>query len=153
MGRKTFIRRIVVFLCLQFAINQALWAQQNNCIFKEPLLIIDFGAGKDIKDINQSPLPKYNRVFNDCPADGNYSFVSHTSECFRGDWHTFNQDHTLNDKDGKMMLVNASETGGVFLNITINGLEGRNNLSIFSKYGKRVYNQGWMSTFTTLYQY
>ena len=88
------------------------------------MLIIDFGAGIDAEDINKSPLPKYRHVFNTCPIDGHYSFVSYTSDCFNGDWHTFNEDHTPNDKDGNMMLVNANETGGVFFNITINGLKG-----------------------------
>jgi len=125
MRQKTFIQEIGLFLWLQFVINQALYAQQNNCTFKDPLLIIDFGAGKDVKDINQSPPPKYNRVFDECPIDGNYSFVSYSSDCFGGDWHTFVQDHTPNDKDGKMMLVNANPTGGVFLNTTINGMKGK----------------------------
>jgi hypothetical protein len=124
MRQKTFIRRIVLLSWLQFAINPVLWSQKNDCTFKEPLLIIDFGSGKNVKDINQFPLPKYNCVFNECPIDGNYSFVSHMSNCFNGDWHTFNQDHTSNDKDGKMMLVNANETGGLFFNITINDLKG-----------------------------
>ena len=53
MRQKTFIQEIGLFLWLQFVINQALYAQQNNCTFKDPLLIIDFGAGKDAKDINQ----------------------------------------------------------------------------------------------------
>jgi hypothetical protein len=123
MRHKIFIQRIGLSLWLQFAISHALYAQQNNCTFKEPVVVINFGAGKDVKDINQSSLPKYNRVFDECPIDGNYSLVSYTSNCFSGDWHTFTEDHTLNDRDGKMMLVNANETGGVFLNTTIDGLK------------------------------
>jgi hypothetical protein len=125
MRQKTFIQRIGLFLWLQFAISHVLCAQQNNCNFKEPVVVIDFGSGKNVKDINQSLLPKYNRVFDECPIDGNYSLVSYTSNCFSDDWHTFTEDHTLNDRDGKMMLVNANETGGVFLNTTINGLKGK----------------------------
>jgi hypothetical protein len=124
MRLKTFTRITILFLWLHIGINQALLAQQNNCTFKEPFLIINFGVGKNVRDINQFPLPKYNRVLNNCPPDGNYSFVSYTSDCFAGDWHTFNQDHTMNGKAGNMMLVNASETGGVFLNTIFNGLKG-----------------------------
>jgi hypothetical protein len=117
--------KTILSLCLSLTITQALLPQVNNCTFKKPFLIIDFGAGKDVKDINQSPLLKYNRVFDACPPDGNYSFVSHTSNCFNHDWHTFNQDHTSKNKDGNMMLVNANETGGVFLNTTIVNLKGK----------------------------
>lgn len=124
MRQKTFTEKIILFLSLVI-ITEPLLSQQNNCIFKEPLLIIDFGSGKDVKDINELPLSNYNRVFNACPIDGNYSFVSYTSNCFHGDWHTFNHDHTLNSKDGNMMLVNANPFGGVFLNTTVKGLKGK----------------------------
>src|SRR3954470_6230936 len=109
MRQKTFIQKVCLFLWLQFLIPYALYAQQNNCTFKQPVVVIDFGSGKNVKDVNQSPLLKYNRVFDECPIDGNYSIVSYTSYCFRGDWHRFTEDHTLNDRDGKMMLVNANE--------------------------------------------
>src|SRR3954468_16869222 len=104
--RQKHIQRLTLLLWSQLAINQTLYAQQNNCIFQEPVVVIDFGSGKNATDVNQSPLPKYNRVFDECPIDGNYAIVSYTSNCFNGDWHTFVEDHTLNDKDGKMMLVN-----------------------------------------------
>src|SRR5437762_14327288 len=108
MRQKIFIQKFAFLFWLQFAINHALFAQQNNCTFKETVVIIDFGSGNNVNDVNQSPLPKYNRVFDECPIDGNYALVSYTSKCFMGDWHTFIEDHTLNDKDGKMMLVNAN---------------------------------------------
>ncbi|HEY6978861.1 MAG TPA: hypothetical protein VH396_21335 [Chitinophagaceae bacterium] len=125
MRQRTFIQRTGLILWLQFAISHTIYAQQNNCTFKDPVVVIDFGAGKDVKDINQSPLAKYNRVLNKCPTDGNYAFASYTSDCFGGDWHTLVQDHTPNDKHGSMMLVNANETGGVFLSTTINGLKAK----------------------------
>jgi hypothetical protein len=132
MWLKTFTRKIVVFLSVSLTINQTLFSQSNNCTFKEPFLIIDFGVGKDVKDVNQSPLPKYNRVFDACPPDGNYSFVSQTSNCFNGDWHIFNQDHTSTNKDGNMMLVNANESGGIFLNTTINGLKSKTTYQLLA---------------------
>src|SRR4051812_16914316 len=121
MTQKTFISKITLFLCLQYLLQTTSKAQQSDCTFKEPMLIIDFGVGSDAEDINKFSLPKYNRVSGECPIDGNYSFASYTSDCFAGDWHTFNEDHTPNDKDGKMMLVNANVTGGIFFNTMING--------------------------------
>lgn len=124
MRQKTFTIKIILFLCLQLAIIHTLFSQQN-CIFKEPLVIIDFGVGKDVRDINDSPLPEYNRVFNSCPIDGNYSFVPRTGNCFNGNWHTFSRDRTSNKKGGNMMLVNANPSGGIFLTTTINDVKGK----------------------------
>ena len=97
-----------------------LQAQQSNCVLLPPAVSIDFGSGH-IADIN-AVLPKYQHDFTTCPIDGFYSYVSHTSDCFNGDWLTFTTDHTSNG-EGNMMLVNASETGGVFFNTSINGLK------------------------------
>jgi hypothetical protein len=93
-------------------------AQESDCVLLPPAVTIDFGSG-NIKDMN-SILPKYQRDFTTCPNDGFYSYASQTSNCFNGDWLTFNGDHTSN---GNMMLVNASETGGVFFNTNIIGLK------------------------------
>ena len=95
---------------------------QDDCTFK-PFLTIDFGAGKDIPDLNYFSLEKYGRVFDTCPNDGYYSYVSSTGDCFNGDWLTFTEDHTLGDVDGRMLVVNASETGGVFFNFAIKNLK------------------------------
>ncbi len=95
-------------------------AQAGDCILLPPAVTIDFGAG-NINDVNLYRLPNYERDFTTCPKDGFYSFVSHTSNCFNDDWLTFNSDHTSND--GNMMLVNASETGGIFFNTIVDGLK------------------------------
>ncbi len=123
MKQKTFISKVILLLFILFVWRKELPAQQYNCNFKEPLLTIDFSAGENEKNINELSLPKYRQDFSTCPNDGYYSFVSNTSNCFNDDWLTLNEDHTLNDADGKMMLVNANETGGVFFNVTINGLK------------------------------
>ena len=123
MKHERVIVKTVFIIVLVFA-QARLEAQQYDCTFKAPSVNIDFGTGKSIPGLNVSALPRYRQVFSTCPPDGHYSLVSHTSECFNGDWHTFNEDHTLNDNDGKMMLVNASVTGGEFFNFTINNLSG-----------------------------
>ncbi len=93
----------------------------GDCVLLPPVITIDFGSG-NISDINMVRLPKYERDFTTCPADGFYSFASSTSDCFNDDWLTFNIDHTANG-NGNMMLVNASETGGVFFNTIVDGLK------------------------------
>lgn len=120
---KVLFCQTFLLLYLTCLVKQKLQAQQVNCSFKEPLYTIDFGSGEDKLDMNNFPPYKYRRDFGTCPNDGNYSFTSYTSDCFNGDWLTFNEDHTLNDINGNMMLVNANPRGGVFLNTTINGLK------------------------------
>ena len=121
MKTRSFISRAVLVVCTLCIPAHGLHAQQNDCVLLPPAVTIDFGSG-EIKDLNPAPLPKYERVYTTCPPDGFYSYASHTGGCFNGDWLTFNGDHTSN-ADGNMMLVNASETGGVFFNTRIDGLK------------------------------
>ncbi len=97
-------------------------AQSLDCNFKAPVLKIDFtNEGKD-PDINIGYLSNYRKVDYSCPPDGNYAFVSSTSGCFNNDWITLNEDHTSGDYKGRMMLVNASETPGLFFQYAIGNL-------------------------------
>lgn len=89
---------------------------------KPPSVTIHFGSGQ-VQDINTSALFSYGQVMSSCPTDGHYSFVPATSDCFRGDWHTLDEDHTPGDGSGNMLLVNASYDGGAFLATTINSLK------------------------------
>lgn len=98
-------------------------AQNLKCIFKAPVITIDFGTESSQQNPRFFPLPTYGFVSSTCPNDGFFSFVSNTSECFNGDWATFNEDHTPNDNDGRMMLVNASESGGEFFSTVLTGLQ------------------------------
>ncbi len=100
MKQQTFTGSIFLSLMLLFTYIH-LQAQPNRFIFKEPILKIDFGTGSNTPATNVFPLPNYQPVESTCPDDGNYSFVSYTSDCFNNDWFTFNEDHTPGDKDGK----------------------------------------------------
>lgn len=116
------MKQIIIIIVLSLCIVKL--HAQTDCTFKEPFLTIDFGAGmKSMPDINFFPLANYKRDHTVCPNDGFYSYASNTSDCFNGDWLTFNEDHTPGDLDGRMMLVNASETGGIFFNFLVKGLK------------------------------
>ena len=125
MRQKSFIIFIILCSIMLGIPEQSLLAQQGDCVLLPPTVNIDFGSG-DISDLNVAKLPKYKRDFTTCPPDGFYSYSSHTSDCFNGDWLTFNGDHTSKG-DGNMMLVNASETGGVFFLASITGLKPATN--------------------------
>lgn len=111
---------VFIFIFLSFAFVPK--AQPTNCTLLPPQLTMTFGAGHS-SDVNSVDLSNYRRVSHSCPSDGYYSFASYTSECFRGDWHTLEEDHTPGDAGGNMLLVNASPDAGVFLKTPILGLK------------------------------
>ncbi len=114
--------------CIQYIIASIIFClsdkqlhAQLDCTLKAPVIKIDFGSGNSSGDINIFRPAKYRRDQSSCPIDGEYSYSSSTTDCFIGDWFTLNEDHTENDHDGRMMLVNASITGGVFLTTPLTG--------------------------------
>ena len=95
---------------------------QSNCVLQPPLLRIDFGSSSSPVDPNRSSMENYERVRDYCPHDGSYAIVSATSDCFNGHWITLNQDHTHNDIEGNMLLVNAAYQPGLFFVAPLMGL-------------------------------
>lgn len=110
------IRPLIISLLQFLFINLP---AQEQCSFKEPVVKIDFGSGNDIHEPGIFSNPQYKRDYSICPDDGHYAFVSKTQDCFNKDWFTLNEDHTTNDRDGIMMIVNASEKPTVFFNSLI----------------------------------
>ena len=94
-----------------------------NCTFKPPAVTLQFGNG-EVADLNTAALSNYRPVPHSCPSDGHYTYTSYTSDCFRGDWHTLDEDHTPGDAGGNMMIVNASYRVGTFLRTSVSGLKG-----------------------------
>jgi hypothetical protein len=115
------VKKLLLYLPLFISAVQ-LKAQSTNCVFKKPVVTINFGTG-DVSELNSRQPENYERVSRFCPTDGHYTYTSFTSDCFRGDWLTLTEDHTPGDQDGNMMLVNASPRSGVFLTTNINGLK------------------------------
>ncbi|MEO8770300.1 MAG: hypothetical protein ABI402_09455 [Ferruginibacter sp.] len=122
MNAITFTKHRFIFLCLFFLSNYASFAQAD-CIFKDTIFNVDFGTEKNIKEFNLRSLKQYRQVNGPCPDDGFYSYTSSTSNCFAGDWLTITTDHTPNDIDGRMMLVNASETASDFFILNFEGFK------------------------------
>jgi hypothetical protein len=124
MANMTYNRSCILlmsfFLCV---FRNTVNAQPPACSFAAPIVKIDFGTNANPESINLSSLKKYSAINGSCPDDGHYSFVAGTKNCFRGNWHTLLFDHTEADTDGRMMIVNASETPGVFFLLNIAGLK------------------------------
>lgn len=83
---------------------------------------IDFGAGTSLPPALPASTTTYTYVTTDCPNDGSYTLISSSSNCFGGSWHNLTEDHTPNDINGHMMLVNASLTPSDFYVDTIKAL-------------------------------
>lgn len=124
-NRKPGFIKVKIFLILLLISLPCLLlnAQNATCTFKPPFYKIHFGTG-NVSDINKADALHYERVVSPCPTDGHYAYVPSTSDCFRGDWFDLNEDHTPGDKNGNMMMVNASYDTGPFLNTTIQGFKG-----------------------------
>jgi len=123
---------ILFFLAM---ISNPLLAQDNNCIYKDPVFTLNFGTiAKDVVPLMYN-IKNYNKANSSCPNDGFYSFASATGNCFDGKWHSLPEDHTSGDVSGKMMIVNASEKPGDFFIMTITGL----------KPGARYLVSGWFA--------
>lgn len=99
----------------------------QDCVFKDTLLKIDFGTAAGATEYNLRSLPNYQRDYSNCPNDGYYSYSTETSNCFNGDWITLTEDHTPNDRDGKMFFVNANPVASTFFIIKLTGFKPSTN--------------------------
>lgn len=104
-------------------ISNFLFAQNNSCIYKDPVFTLGFGTNAKDGVPTMYNLKNYNKTNGSCPNDGFYSFATNTSNCFEGKWHNLSEDHTPGDVNGKMMIVNAGEKPGDFFVMTITGLK------------------------------
>ncbi|WP_178991757.1 Ig-like domain-containing protein [Winogradskyella schleiferi] len=83
----------------------------------DPIFTETFGTGTQNTSL-PAGTTTYNYANNQNPEDGFYT-VSSTSNYF--DWFSIN-DHTPNDSNGRMLIVNSSFSDGEFYKTTINGL-------------------------------
>lgn len=88
----------------------------------DPVVNITFGAGSNPGAALSAKLPNLNYFGFDCPNDGFYTIINSTNNCFGSSWHNVLTDHTPNDNNGYMMLINASLNSGDFYVDTVKGL-------------------------------
>ncbi|MFM6925086.1 MAG: gliding motility-associated C-terminal domain-containing protein [Ferruginibacter sp.] len=88
----------------------------------DAVVSINFGAGSGVGPALPASQTTYSYTAGDCPNDGSYTIINSTNNCFSGSWHNLTEDHTPNDVNGYMMLVNASITPSDFYVDTIKAL-------------------------------
>jgi len=110
---------LLIFILIVVCIAGDLHAQLCQGSLGDPVVNITFGSGTS----SQRPfaLTNYSFVSNDCPNDGSYTLINRTSGCFGNTWHSV-ENHTPNDANGLMMLINASVDTGDFYIDTIKNL-------------------------------
>lgn len=125
MSMKLFYpRRFASLVFFLLAVVQLSNAQDVDCSFKGPIIKIDFGNDARPQNFSLSQLKQYYRgTTKDCPDDGEFSFTSHTTNCFFGNWVAMAKDHTPGSVNGRMMLVNASYTPASFFSVAITDLK------------------------------
>jgi hypothetical protein len=127
--KKINIQYQILLLIFMMSVSRLI-AQQYDCTFKPPVLKIDFGNAASTSAIYIGDLKNYTEDDGTCPQDGYYSIISHTSDCFLGNWITLSEDHTPGDDGGKMMVVNASDEPGTFFSYPVNNISGNTRYEI-----------------------
>ena len=118
MKKNKLYLNIIIIFCVYFS-SEVTFAQLSFCQGNsgDPIFVEDFGIG-----LTDSSLPlgttTYTYANGSDPNDGLYT-VSSSTNYF--DWFDIT-DHTLNDIDGRMLVVNSDFTPGEFYRTTINGL-------------------------------
>lgn len=121
-GNNLLMQRIkisIAFLLSAFISLSTANAQLCQGSLGDPVVNITFGAGT-----NPGPpigsLTNYTYLAADCPQDGSYTIENATKNCNGDTWHSVT-DHT-GDKNGYMMVINASNKPGDFFVKTVGGL-------------------------------
>ena len=107
---------------LLFISQSLLQAQICTGSLGDAVVNVTFGSGANPGNSLPSASTNYFFTSSSCPNDGSYTVVNSTSGCFGNSWHTIPEDHTPNDVNGYMMLVNASVTPGDFYLDTVKNL-------------------------------
>ena len=114
-------RRFFLLIALLLTDLTGLYAQSCTGVAGKPIVNQTFGSGK------AGALPQtqtaYSYVDIPCPDDGQYTVTPTVSdECFGNYWYKLPEDHTPNDTDGNMLLVNTSNVLGNFYNQVIDNV-------------------------------
>lgn len=111
---------VSVFLC--FSVGSAS-AQVCTGSLGDPVANITFGSGGQ-GNVAAAPLASgvTDYIFSqNCPNDGQYQLSNRTLSC-PTTWHVLDEDHTPGDRNGYMMVVNASRAPGIFYRQPVSGL-------------------------------
>ena len=114
------LKYLLFFIAISLAVTSNIYGQLCQGSLGDPVVNITFGTSSGT--IKPFPLNKYTFTSQDCPNDGSYTLINQTNNCFSSTWYSLTEDHTPGDKNGLMMLINASYDTGAFYIDTIKNL-------------------------------
>ncbi|MCY7353289.1 MAG: gliding motility-associated C-terminal domain-containing protein [Cytophagaceae bacterium] len=119
MNRAATVLKIIFLTgCVIYAGSSSCFAQSCN---GKILMNETFGSGKSTR-LSSGQTP-YQYVTYSCVSDGEYTINNAVDgRCHGAVWHEVTEDHTPNDVDGNMMLVNSSYQSGEFYSQSVSGL-------------------------------
>ena len=121
---KILIRTMLFVVLSSFFTTVSVHAQLCSGSLGDPVVNITFGQGSNPGPPLEPGVTNYGYQSTGCPGDGFYGIGTSTVACFNDSWHTINEDHTPGDNNGYMMIINASNSPGVFYIDTVRGLCG-----------------------------
>jgi len=110
----------IIALFLIFTFNAAkVKAQICTGSLGDPVINIDFGRGTSNFGPSLGSSTSYRYVGSGYPEDGEYAIAKNTNGMLPNAWFQI-PNHTPNDPDGYMMIVNANYEAGVFYEAEVN---------------------------------
>ncbi|MDI3320403.1 gliding motility-associated C-terminal domain-containing protein [Pinibacter soli] len=118
-------RLFLLCILIAFFSSQIFAQQLCSGSLGDPVVNITFGSGATNPGPALDPSVTFYTFWgnNSCPNDGLYTISNSIVSCFGDSWHTLTN-HTPNDPNGYMMVVNASLQHGDFYKQTVTGLCG-----------------------------
>ncbi len=112
----------ILITYILFAFCRPVFAQ---CINPAGPLLINQSFGTASQPVSMAGLTPYQYVPPLCPSDGQYTITATIDAgCFNYTWYTVATDHTPDDADGNMMIVNGANDPGAFYQQSVSDLCG-----------------------------
>lgn len=116
------LRPISILVCLCF-LNPSAPLAQGFPVQKE-VFKLDFGTNALPRHDFLMETSAYERARGGCPDDGTFSISSFSRNCLEGRWLDGMSDHTSGDKQGRMLIFNASPDPKRLFNMPVKNLTG-----------------------------
>lgn len=117
-----FFRALPIFLAFYLITPDALMAQ--GCAVQKEIFKLDFGTNASPRHDFVMETSSYGKARGGCPDDGNFAISSFSRNCFEGRWLDGMSDHTSGDKQGRMLILNASPDPKRLFNMPVPNLTG-----------------------------
>jgi gliding motility-associated-like protein len=113
------VRKTVLIMLLGTGFLTTGFTQSCNGVLGEAIINETFGSS--VVTPLETGKTTYQFVSDRCPGDGDY-ILANSTHCYGSTWHTVAEDHTPDDDNGVMAIVNASYEAGEFYSQPVPGL-------------------------------